>query len=56
MNRIEEGLTQIHESVIKYVLEFLRTGVFRNKTTDAYMSAYRYEFIKNLKCCPPPCR
>ena len=41
MNRIEEGLQQIHNSVIRYVLEFLRTGIFRNKTTDAYMSAYR---------------
>ena len=41
MNRIEDGLKQIHDSVIKYVLEFLRTGIFRNKTTDAYMSAYR---------------
>lgn len=41
MNRIEEGLQQIHDAIIKYVLEFLKTGVFRNKTPNAYMIAYR---------------
>jgi hypothetical protein len=41
MNKIQEGLQQIHDAIIKYVLEFLKTGIFRNKTTDAYMHAYR---------------
>lgn len=38
--RIDEGLHQIHEAVIKYVLEFLTTGEFKNKTANAYMIAY----------------
>lgn len=41
MNKIDEGLDQIYESIIKYVLEFLQTGTFRNKTPNAYMIAYR---------------
>jgi len=41
MNSIDEGLEQIHEAIVKYVLEFLKTGIFRNKTTNSYMLAYR---------------
>jgi hypothetical protein len=41
MNKIDEGLLQIHDAIIKYVLEFLKTGTFRNKTPNAYMVAYR---------------
>lgn len=39
--KIEEGLKEITNSVIQYVLEFLKTGVYRNKNTAAYMTAYR---------------
>ncbi len=41
MNRIDEGLEQIHEAIVKYILEFLKTGIFRNKTTNSFMTAYR---------------
>jgi cullin-4 len=40
MNKIEEGVKSIHEAIVQYVLEFLKTGVFRNKTPNAYMVAY----------------
>lgn len=42
MNKIQEGLQQIHDAIIKYVLKFLRTGVFENKNPNSYMLAYRY--------------
>lgn len=38
--KIDEALTIIYESIVKYVLEFLKTGEFRNKNTKAYMDAY----------------
>jgi hypothetical protein len=41
MNKIDEGLQEIHSAIIIYVLEFLKTGVFRNKTPNGYMIAYR---------------
>ena len=37
----EDGIERIHNNIVKYVLEFLKTGVFRNKTTNAYMTAYQ---------------
>lgn len=41
MNKIQDGLKKIDDSIIQYVLEFLKTGEFRNKTPNAYMVAYR---------------
>ncbi len=40
MDKVEDGLQQIHEAIVKYILEFLKTGVFRNKTTNSFMIAY----------------
>lgn len=41
MNDLHDGIRLIHESIVKYVLEFLKTGEFKNKTTNAYMQAYQ---------------
>jgi hypothetical protein len=41
MSSIVEALDNIHNSIIQYVLEFLKTGEFKNKTTYSYMNAYR---------------
>lgn len=38
--KIDEALNTIYHSIIKYVLEFLKTGEFKNKNTRAYMDAY----------------
>jgi hypothetical protein len=38
--KIDEALNIIYHSIIKYVLEFLKTGEFKNKNTRAYMDAY----------------
>jgi hypothetical protein len=38
--KIDEALNMIYDKIIKYVLEFLKTGEFRNKNTRAYMDAY----------------
>lgn len=38
---VEDGINKIHNNIVKYVLEFLKTGVFRNKTTKAYMIAHQ---------------
>ena len=41
---IEEGLKEIYDSVIVYVLEFLKTGKKNEKNTPQnFMVAYRYE-------------
>lgn len=40
-NNNENGIEKIHNAIVKYVLEFLKTGIFRNKTTNAYMTAYQ---------------
>jgi hypothetical protein len=40
MNRIDEGINEIHEAIVRYVLEYLKTGIFKNKTPNAYMVAY----------------
>lgn len=41
MSAVQEGLDIIHNSITKYVLEFLKTGKFRNKSPNAYMTAYQ---------------
>ena len=41
MSAVQKGLEKINESVIFHVLDYLKTGVFKNKTTNAYMVAYR---------------
>jgi hypothetical protein len=41
MSKIAEALDNIHNSIIKYVLEFLQTGEFKNKSTYSFMNAYK---------------
>lgn len=41
MDKIKEGLNTIHESIVKYVLDYLKTGIFLNKNTNSYMTAYQ---------------
>jgi cullin 1 len=40
MSRVTEGLDKINDSIVRHVLDYLKTGVFRNKTANAYMVAY----------------
>jgi hypothetical protein len=34
-----DGIKEIEECIVKYVVEYLKTGVFRNKKISAYMKA-----------------
>lgn len=38
---MKEALEAIDEVMIKYILEFLKTGEFKNKNANAYMRVYR---------------
>jgi len=38
---VQEGLNIIHDSIVKYVLDYLKTGEFKNKSPNAYMTAYQ---------------
>ena len=40
MTKVNEGLEKINESIVKHVLDYLKTGEFKNKTANAYMVAY----------------
>lgn len=40
--KIKEGLEHIQNSIVCYVIEFLKTKEFRNKNANAYMVAYKY--------------
>jgi len=41
MSAVQEGLDIIHNSITKHVLDFLKTGEFKNKSSNAYMTAYQ---------------
>ncbi len=38
---VQEGIEIIHNSIIRHVLEYLKTGEFKNKSPNAYMIAYQ---------------
>jgi hypothetical protein len=42
---MKEALVAIDEVMIKYILDFLKTGEFKNKNSKAYMRVYRYKSI-----------
>ena len=37
---MQEGLSHIYDVFVKYVIEYLDTGVFHNKTNKKYVDAY----------------
>ena len=41
-NKLKTGLEEIDNLLIRYVLDFLKTGEFKNKTANAYITSYRY--------------
>ena len=39
--KIKEGITIINDSMVVYVIEFLKTKEFKNKNANSYMVAYK---------------
>jgi len=42
---MKEALETIDEVMIKYILDFLKTGEFKDKNSKAYMRVYTYNII-----------
>jgi hypothetical protein len=40
MDVYQEGIKVITEEFVIFVVEYLKTGIFRNKKTRAFMTAY----------------
>ena len=37
---VEKTISEIHEVFLKYVYEYIQTGIFNNKHSGSYMKAY----------------
>ena len=42
---MKEALETIDEVMIKYILDFLKTGEFKNKNSKAYKRVYKYLIV-----------
>ena len=39
---IKEAIEQVHNNFLKYVFEYVETGIFNNKDSGSYISAYKH--------------